>query len=536
MDGEDYASAYYISYLSAGSEHAIGMRSEDDPREEFRTLSVIDSMVGRCLGFSSRLRSLPTDRTLELMAGSRPPARVNGHGLPGVRGIDAGPPDGPLFDVPPVLIRRGDTSEGTGLYDIDGRALTEEEAEEWTARFSGEAPRLPLAGDSPEVVEYLGRLRPPPTAPAPPPSAAPTAAEPTLEAAHVNLATAVLRRARIVAELHQVHETRRQHAARGAPSNVVIYGPDQRPLVLGAPLDAASAPRTPGAPPGSSSVSQSRRAASLPRAWLHVIGLELLVFAGGLHTLGDPLPPYGALALAAIIGWWLPQWVANSWGAMVGSGGQAVGVRWITKLLRALAYTWIMGAALVVLLGLMAIWWYRGFSALQETLSPFNVWQWLASVALVGPGIIGLRLAEWLKARRACPAPAGAILARPAPASLPTATEHPPALSYVRTDRIGTQRAGPALLAVGWVVAAALAALLVWHGQPMPVVQPTAGPTGEMMSLDIPDGWRARAASSDPKYALRTGEMVAYYLQQGMNLPQARAAARDAALRLLSER
>jgi len=62
-------------------------------------------------------------------------------------------------------------------------------------------------------------------------------------------------------------------------------------------------------------------------------------------------------------------------------------------------WLWVAGA--VILLGYASIWWFEGFSKLQEIVSPFNIWNVIAVILTLAPGLILLRLGERLRERRA---------------------------------------------------------------------------------------------------------------------------------------
>lgn len=61
---------------------------------------------------------------------------------------------------------------------------------------------------------------------------------------------------------------------------------------------------------------------------------------------------------------------------------------------------------------------------------------------------------------------------------------------------------------------------------------PALGPLPQPRKIEIPAQFRTRALSDDPRQALSTSEVVAYYRQQGMDETAARAAARQAIMEL----
>jgi hypothetical protein len=62
------------------------------------------------------------------------------------------------------------------------------------------------------------------------------------------------------------------------------------------------------------------------------------------------------------------------------------------KILKGFAFVWLTLAGILILVGLAGIWMSQGVSAVQETMSPFNVINWLAIALLLSPGLGGADL------------------------------------------------------------------------------------------------------------------------------------------------
>jgi hypothetical protein len=66
------------------------------------------------------------------------------------------------------------------------------------------------------------------------------------------------------------------------------------------------------------------------------------------------------------------------------------------RLLRIVGWGWIWVAAAVIVVSYASLWYRNGFFAVAEMLSPFNVLNWIVTVATLAPGLVLLRLAERL--------------------------------------------------------------------------------------------------------------------------------------------
>jgi hypothetical protein len=73
----------------------------------------------------------------------------------------------------------------------------------------------------------------------------------------------------------------------------------------------------------------------------------------------------------------------------------------LAKILRAFAYVWIACAVALIAMGIAGTWMTRGFGAVQELMSPFNVINYAAIAITIAPGIGALIWADKLKARQA---------------------------------------------------------------------------------------------------------------------------------------
>lgn len=58
---------------------------------------------------------------------------------------------------------------------------------------------------------------------------------------------------------------------------------------------------------------------------------------------------------------------------------------------RVLGTIWLVLASILILIGIVGVWMERGFSGVQNILSPFNVLNWAVTLVVLAPGI-GLRL------------------------------------------------------------------------------------------------------------------------------------------------
>ena len=55
---------------------------------------------------------------------------------------------------------------------------------------------------------------------------------------------------------------------------------------------------------------------------------------------------------------------------------------------------WLWLAGIIILIGYLSILYFEGWGKFQETISPFNIVNWLTAVIVLLPGIL---LSEWGK-------------------------------------------------------------------------------------------------------------------------------------------
>jgi hypothetical protein len=70
------------------------------------------------------------------------------------------------------------------------------------------------------------------------------------------------------------------------------------------------------------------------------------------------------------------------------------------KILKGFALVWFVLAGILVLVGLAGVWMSQGFSAVRDTMSPFNLVNWLAIALLLSPGLGALIWAEKIERKR----------------------------------------------------------------------------------------------------------------------------------------
>ena len=71
---------------------------------------------------------------------------------------------------------------------------------------------------------------------------------------------------------------------------------------------------------------------------------------------------------------------------------------WI-KILRGFGYVWLVLASILILIGISGVWMKRGFSGVQELMSPFNLANWIVTMVTLAPGLGALIWADKLKAK-----------------------------------------------------------------------------------------------------------------------------------------
>lgn len=73
----------------------------------------------------------------------------------------------------------------------------------------------------------------------------------------------------------------------------------------------------------------------------------------------------------------------------------------MAKFLKTLGKAWLITAVLFIFLGYASIWYKHGFGELMEVLSPFNIWNFIAVLVTIAPGIGLIKLGERLDVRKA---------------------------------------------------------------------------------------------------------------------------------------
>lgn len=67
------------------------------------------------------------------------------------------------------------------------------------------------------------------------------------------------------------------------------------------------------------------------------------------------------------------------------------------RLCKVFGYIWCVLAFIIILIGIWGVWLEKGFSGIQNLLSPFNIANWFVTVITLAPGIGLLILADKLK-------------------------------------------------------------------------------------------------------------------------------------------
>lgn len=71
-------------------------------------------------------------------------------------------------------------------------------------------------------------------------------------------------------------------------------------------------------------------------------------------------------------------------------------VKWTVMWLRVAGWTLLMGAFVLMVVGYVTILMTQGVGALLDIIHPLNVFNWLATIAVLAPGAIALWAAEQL--------------------------------------------------------------------------------------------------------------------------------------------
>ena len=72
----------------------------------------------------------------------------------------------------------------------------------------------------------------------------------------------------------------------------------------------------------------------------------------------------------------------------------------LIKVLRGFAKVWVVLASLFIVCNLVLVWYFEGFSKVQEVMSPFNVVNFIVMLITLAPGIAAHMLAERLEAKK----------------------------------------------------------------------------------------------------------------------------------------
>lgn len=71
----------------------------------------------------------------------------------------------------------------------------------------------------------------------------------------------------------------------------------------------------------------------------------------------------------------------------------------IAKIVKIIGYVLTGIAVALIGIGILSTWWFRGFGAVQELFSPFNVVNYLVTIVTLAPGFSLIWLAEKLELR-----------------------------------------------------------------------------------------------------------------------------------------
>ena len=66
----------------------------------------------------------------------------------------------------------------------------------------------------------------------------------------------------------------------------------------------------------------------------------------------------------------------------------------MTKVIRILGYILLAAGVGLILMGILGTWMSRGFGAVQDLLSPFNIINWIAMILTLAPGSLLLMWAD----------------------------------------------------------------------------------------------------------------------------------------------
>ena len=72
----------------------------------------------------------------------------------------------------------------------------------------------------------------------------------------------------------------------------------------------------------------------------------------------------------------------------------------LIKVLRVFTKVWFVLAGLFIVGNLVLVWYFEGFSKVQEIMSPFNIVNFIVVLITLAPGIAAHMLAERLEAKK----------------------------------------------------------------------------------------------------------------------------------------
>lgn len=84
-----------------------------------------------------------------------------------------------------------------------------------------------------------------------------------------------------------------------------------------------------------------------------------------------------------------------------------ISMKTLIRLLRGFANIWFVLAGIFIVGNLILVWYYEGFSRVQEIMSPFNVWNFIMMIITLSPGLGALFLADHLEKKKRLENPIG---------------------------------------------------------------------------------------------------------------------------------
>ena len=71
-----------------------------------------------------------------------------------------------------------------------------------------------------------------------------------------------------------------------------------------------------------------------------------------------------------------------------------------TKILKVFSKVWFVLAGLFIAGNLVLVWYFEGFTKVQEIMSPFNIVNYIVVLITLAPGIGAHMLAEYLEKKK----------------------------------------------------------------------------------------------------------------------------------------